>query len=274
MRPLSSLLGLTLGLTTLASPLVSSLASPPHAAAQASAATPRVQVLDFTVDGDPPPAQYRQMLVDGIAPTISTIEACYNQRLPTNPTLAGDYRLRLWVSARQVIRTTPETSLNDATLEECTRAAIRTFTLPPQAPEGGATVRFIVRFTAPPPGTVPAPTPPPPVVTQTPVAPTPPPVVSEPRVTVAIRSRTGALTAEQITAAFPGSVFETCATGITGTLPLTVNVSTRGRVTATGSRGTTGSAAAASCAVRQARTVTAPTARRASTARLTLTFVR
>ena len=117
--------------------------------------TPRVQVVDFTVDGDPPPDEYRQMLADGIRPTLGEVERCYNTRLAANPRLQGDYRLRLWVSARQVIRATAETTLGDATLEECARAAIRQFTLPPQAPDGGATVRFVVRFTAPPVGTVP-----------------------------------------------------------------------------------------------------------------------
>lgn len=256
--------------------LVALLASSLTATASAQT-TPRVQVTDFTVDGDPPPAEYRQMLADGIAPTVSQVEACYNTRLAVRPTLAGDFRLRLWVSARQVIRATPETSVGDTELEECARAAIRRFTLPPQAPEGGATVRFVIRFTAPPPGTVPPPAPTPtptPVIEQTPVAPTPPPVAATPRVTVAIRSRTGALTADAITSAFPASVFEVCATGPTGTLPLSLTISTRGRVTATASRGTTRSAPTASCVVRQARTVTAPTARRASTARLTLTFVR
>ncbi len=241
--------------------------------------TPRVQVTDFTVDGDPPPAAYRQVLADGIRPTIGDVEQCYNRRLAVRPTLAGDYRLRLWVSARQVIRATGETSIGDTELEECARAAIRRFTLPPQAPEGGATVRFVVRFTAPPPGTVPPAvttpvTPPAPVIVQTPVAPVAPPVVQTPRVAVEVRSPSGGLTAEAITSAFPALVFEPCATGVTGTLPVTLTISTRGRVTARASRGTTASAAAASCAVRQARTVTTPAARRASTARLTLTFLR
>ena len=239
--------------------------------------TSRVQVTDFTVDGDPPPAEYRQILADAIRPTIGQVEQCYDRRLAVRPTLAGDFRLRLWVSARQVIRATPETSVGDTELEECARAAIRQFTLPPQAPDGGATVRFVVRFTAPPPGTIPPATPAAPAaptIVQTPVAPTPPPVVSTPRVTVAVRSPSGGLSAEAIASAFPALVFEGCATGFTGTLPVTLTISTRGRVTARASRGTTGNAQAPSCAVRQARTVTAPSARRATTARLTLTFLR
>jgi hypothetical protein len=120
------------------------LAQPAVLAAQE---TPRVQVTDFTVDGNPPPAAYRDLLANAIRPTLSQVEQCYERRLSVSPQVRGDYRLRLWVSARQVIRATPESSVGDRELEECARAAIRQFTLPPQAPEGGATVRFVVRFT-------------------------------------------------------------------------------------------------------------------------------
>ncbi len=245
------------------------------ASASRAQSRPRVEVLDFTFDGDPPPSSYRQMLADGIAPTITRIERCYDQRLGASQRTAGDYRLRLWVSARQVIRVTPETSVGDTTLEECTRTAVRTFTLPPEAPSGGTTVRFVVRFTPPPAPSAPsAPAEPPTTPTiRVPDAVTPPIApLPIPHLSVAIRSRSGGLDADTITSLFPSALFEPCASGITGTLPLTVNVSTRGRVTAAASRGTTRSASAAACVARAARTVTAPATRRASTIRLSLTF--
>jgi hypothetical protein len=99
----------------LAACLSISLCLPDALAAQT---TPRVQVTDFTVDGNPPPAEYRDLLANAIRPTIAQVEQCYDRRLAVTPTLGGDFRLRLWVSARQVIRATPESSVGDTELEE------------------------------------------------------------------------------------------------------------------------------------------------------------
>ena len=236
--------------------------------------TPRVQVLDFTVDGDPPPAQYQQMLADGIRPTLVEVERCYNTRLAVNPRLQGDYRLRLWVSARQVIRSTAETSVGDATLEECARVAIRQFTLPPQAPEGGATVRFVVRFTAPPVGTVPlAPV----VVTPTPMAPTQPTPVATPtpRAQVSISSSRGRLDAAAITAALPMAALEQCANGSVGNVPMNIVVSRRGTTSSSTARGaTTRDRALSRCVVLALRTMTTAPAPGATRALLVVTYAR
>lgn len=109
----------------------------------------RVSIEDLTVDGDPPPDEYRTMLANGIRPQLEEIRTAYGRRLSERPGVAGDYRLRLWVSAREVVRITPESSIGDPTLEQQVRDAIYRFHLPPEAPDGGAWVRFTVRFVAP-----------------------------------------------------------------------------------------------------------------------------
>jgi hypothetical protein len=237
--------------------------------------TPRVQVVNFTVDGDPPPDQYRQMLADGIRPTLAEVERCYNARLAVNPRLQGDFGLRLWVSARQVIRATAETSIGDTTLEECARAAIRQFTLPPQAPEGGASVRFIVRFTAPPPGTVP---PAPVTVTPTQPAPIAPPArvaAVPPRVQVRVATARGPLDASGITTALPGAALEQCANGAVGDMPMNIAVSRRGVVSASAARGATiRDRALSRCVVLALRTMTVPTTAAGTRAQVVVTFTR
>lgn len=243
-------------------------------ASTSHAQTTRVQVVNFTVDGDPPPEQYRQMLADGIRPTLVEVERCYNARLAVNPRLQGDYGLRLWVSARQVIRATAETSVGDTTLEECARAAIRQFTLPPQAPEGGATVRFVVRFTAPPVGTVP---PAAVTVTPTPVAPTQPTPVATPtpRAQVRISTSRGRLDAAAITAALPMAALEQCANGSVGNLPMNIVISRRGSTSSTVASGATVRDRALSrCVVLALRTMSAPVATGATRALLVVTYVR
>ncbi|MFO0714102.1 MAG: hypothetical protein U0353_29870 [Sandaracinus sp.] len=247
---------------------------PASAAAQAAIAPPpRVQVTDFTVDGDPPPAEYRELLANAIAPTIGQVEQCYDRRLAVNPRLAGDYRLRLWVSARQVIRATPESSVGDTDLEECARAAIRQFTLPPQAPEGGATVRFVVRFTAPPPGTV-AVTPSAPTVTLTPIAPTPPPAITNPRVTVRIEAIRGALAAPSLESSFPAVGFEACANGQTGEVPVAVSINARGQIAANPGRGTLRDRAVLRCVEQHLEALHAPASPGRTRLRAIFTFVR
>ena len=109
--------------------------------------TAHVSLTDLTVDGDPPPERYRDLLATAVRPTVDPVLQCYRDRLRVRPGLEGNLRLRLWVSARRVIRATPEESLPDAELQACAIQHVRTFTLPPEAPEGGATVRFVLRFT-------------------------------------------------------------------------------------------------------------------------------
>jgi hypothetical protein len=247
------------------------------ARAQTAAATDRVRVDEFTVDGNPPPAEYRDLLANAIRPTLGAVERCYDERLAVNPRLGGDYRLRLWVSARQVIRATPESSVGDPQLEECARAAIRTFTLPPQAPEGGATVRFVVRFTPPPPGTAIAATPAPsqPSVIMTPIAPSTPAVITNPRVQVRIESTRGALAAPSLEQTFPAIGFEQCATGGTGEVPVSVAINARGQISASAARGATlRDRAVARCVVRQLEALRAPTSSGRTRLRVVFVFVR
>jgi len=247
-----------------------------QAQAQSTAATPRVRVEEFTVDGNPPPAEYRQILSDAIRPTIGSVEQCYDRRLAVNPRLGGDYRLRLWVSARQVIRATPESSVGDTELEECARAAIRTFTLPPQAPEGGATVRFVVRFTPPPAGTV-APAPvvtPPPAIAVAPMAPPQPQIITDPRVTVRIESVRGALAAPSLQSTFPALGFDTCATGQTGEIPVNVAINARGQIAASPGRGTLRDRNVMRCVERTLEALRAPTSAGRTRMRVVFTFVR
>ncbi len=256
--------------------LLFGLLPPRDARAQTTAATPRVRVDEFTVDGNPPPAEYRQILSDAIRPTIGSVEQCYDRRLAVNPRLGGDYRLRLWVSARQVIRATPETSVGDTELEECARAAIRTFTLPPQAPEGGATVRFVVRFTPPPPGTVP-PAPvvtPPPAIAVAPIAPPQPQIITNPRVTVRIESVRGALAAPSLQSTFPALGFDTCATGQTGEIPVNVSINGRGQIAASPGRGTLRDRNVMRCVERTLEALRAPTSSGRTRMRVVFTFVR
>lgn len=115
----------------------------------------RISIEELTIDGDPPPDAYRAMLIEGIRPSVERIRDAYGRRLAERPGLGGDYRLRMWLSNREVIRITPESSIGDETMERLTREAIYAFRLPDAAPTGGAWVRFVVRFTPPPPGTVP-----------------------------------------------------------------------------------------------------------------------
>lgn len=238
--------------------------------------TPRVRVEEFTVDGNPPPAEYRQILADGIRPTVADIERCYERRLAVRPTLGGDFRLRLWVSAREVIRATPESSIGDSELEECTRTAIRAFRLPPQAPAGGATVRFVVRFTPPPPGSVPAPSPvePTPAPTPAPIAPPIPQTITDPRVVVRIESIRGALAAPSLESTFPALGFEACANGQVGEVPVAVAIDARGRVSARPGRGSIRDRGVLSCVAERLESLTAPPSNGRTRMRVVFRFLR
>jgi hypothetical protein len=117
------------------------------APARAQDASCHVALSELTVDDQAPPDQYRDMLSEAIRPHIDPVLECYRASAVRDPRIQGILRLRLWVSARQVIRATPEEStLGDAELEQCATARIREFRLPPSAPEGGARVRFVLRF--------------------------------------------------------------------------------------------------------------------------------
>lgn len=257
--------GSTVLFTSLAVGTLSMSIAPTSAAAQTST---RVAVTDLEIDGSPPPEGYRPMLTQAIQPTIGEIERCYDTALRTRPTLGGALRLRLWVSGREVIRTTPETSVGDTTLETCTRTAVRAFHLPPEAPGGGVAVRFTVRFTAPP---VPVATP----STTTEIAPTTPlpPVAPAARASVDVtritNDRTGNTAVADIT-----RVVEGCASDATSGMaaPFRVTFDTTGRATATLSRGTLTDATARRCLVREVARITRARANRSITVRGTLTF--
>jgi len=256
--------------------LTLSLLAARAAHAQAPGPSPRWVWGGLPAPGGPRPSWYRRFLADPILLTIGSGGQCYDRRLAVNPRLGGDFRLRLWVSARQVIRATPESSVGDTELEECARAAIRTFTLPPQAPEGGATVRFVVRFTPPPAGTVPA-APviaPPPVIAVAPIAPPQPQIITNPRVTVRIESLRGALAAPSLQSTFPALGFETCATGQTGEIPVNVAINSRGQVAASPGRGTLRDRNVMRCLERTVEALRAPTSSGRTRLRAVFTFVR
>lgn len=129
--------------------VIAALAAAPLAASVAAAqdASCQVALSELTVNDEPPPDQYRDLLATAIRPTIEPILQCYRDRTVQRPGIQGNLRLRLWVSARQVIRATPEEStLGDPQLEQCAIARIREFRLPDSAPDGGARVRFVLRF--------------------------------------------------------------------------------------------------------------------------------
>ena len=79
---------------------------------------------------------------------LEGVHECYEARLIDDPSAAGDLALSLWVSNRQVIRTTVVEPLGDETLQECAVARIRELRLPAVAPAGGARVAFTLSFAA------------------------------------------------------------------------------------------------------------------------------
>ncbi|MCX7808124.1 MAG: hypothetical protein N2515_05920 [Deltaproteobacteria bacterium] len=222
----------------------------------------KVEIIDFTVDGHPVPPQYQNMFERGIRPTVAEIEACYARRLMERPGLGGDFRLRLWVSARQVIRVTPESSVGDSVLEECTRAAILRFTLPPEAPEGGATVRFAVRFVPQPASSQPAPSLPPPPSTKdgesssTNNAPVhPPKAQGEKGLTIRIDSIDGPLRSSLLQGSFPAVGLEACTQGWKGVLRLRIRINRAGRISARAERGQMESPGLIRCVVQRLESI-------------------
>ena len=237
--------------------------------ALASAQT--ITVHDLTVDDDAPPEQYRAMLDAAIARAIVPIRACYARELATHPGLRGDLRLRLWVSARQVIRVTPETTIGNPALETCAHDEVHRFTLPPQAPEGGAAVRFVMRFAAP--AVTATPTPPP--------APPPPPAsiaVARPvpeatieRFGVALDRVRGGLASEALALILTRSIFDRCwAAGLTGSVPVTVSITAAGVATARAGRGSMRDASARTCIASVISGTAFPTAARTTRVRVTV----
>lgn len=266
--------------------------------ASTAAAQGRVSIEELTVDGDPPPDMYRAMLVEGIRPSVEEIGAAYGRRLAERPGLSGDYRMRLWVSNREVVRITPETSIGDETMERLAREAIYRFRLPDAAPTGGAWVRFIVRFTAPTSGVGAAGT--------TPVTPpstgstgstgssgttgstgstgstgagsittgaTPSlPVPSTRTPSLAFTRLTGVLSEAQVTAMLPLSALGACVTSTrSGTVRFTVSINRRGRVTATRTGGTFSHSRSTTCMDRAIEALTPGAEAGPTVARIVLT---
>lgn len=118
----------------------------PEPAPATTTVTARVSVEDLTVDERRPPSFYVTMMQGAVREPLEGVLECYRARLADAPTVGGDLRLRMWVSARRVIRVTPEQDLADAELQTCAVARIRTLTLPSSAPRAGASVRLTLRF--------------------------------------------------------------------------------------------------------------------------------
>ena len=197
-----------------------------------------VTVHDLTVNGDPPPDEYRTVLNAAIETSVVPIRACYARELATHPGLHGDLRLRLWVSARQVIRVTPETSVGDTALETCAHDRVHEFTLPPQAPEGGAQVRFTMTFTPP---------------------------------AFVIDRVHGALSQEALDYVFRRAGLEQCTTTGHGAVPVTVSVDHAGHATATVAARPIRDAAYRTCVQHHITSATFPSGTAATRLRITIT---
>jgi len=223
-----------------------------------------VTVHDLTVDGNPPPDEYRALLDAAIATAVVPIRTCYEHELASHPDLRGDLRLRLWVSARQVIRVTPETSVGDAALETCAHDRVHEFTLPPQAPEGGAQVRFTMTFTPPARGaaTPPPTTAPPSTTIATPTAPGGP--------HVALDRLRGALSEEALTYVIDHAGLATCTTTGHGEVPINVSIDAAGHATVHPGRATLRDTAYRTCIVARLGAAQWPTDTAATHVRVTV----
>lgn len=245
-----------------------------------------VTVHDLTVDGDPPPSEYQAMLDAAIATAVVPIRTCYERELTTHPGLGGDLRLRLWVSARQVIRVTPETHIGSDTLETCAHDRVHEFTLPPQAPEGGAQVRFVMTFTPPAGGstsssstsssstsssTTSSSTPPPTTHSPSIMTPVVPPTTIVLPVTIALDRVRGALSQETLQYVMNHAGFEQCTTAMHGTVPVSVTVTAAGAARASVGRGTLRDAAFRQCIQQHVASATYPTATATSRFRVVVT---
>lgn len=105
---------------------------------------------EITLDGEPPPEDFADRVREHAEALVERAERCYAERLDARPALGGEQRLRVYVSAAQVIRVTTEAStLEDPPLEDCIKQQILQYELPPDAPRGGVFVRFRLTFTPP-----------------------------------------------------------------------------------------------------------------------------
>lgn len=238
--------------------------------AHAQTPTAFVAIRDLTVEGRDAPSDLRSALDDQTTGVMHAFDVCYAAAQGRRGDAAGEYGLRLWVSAQQVIRVTQESAtITDTELYECVKQRLLEFHLPPDSPRAGVTVRFRLVFTAPAAGTA---------VTcsasscsavacgamgapccavstcsagvcldgtcQTPPPPPAPPI------TVAVTRSRGGRTMEELAAAIPSATFGACVDSNTtfhGDVPFTVTVTTRGAVRATASRGTLRDRAAITC---------------------------
>lgn len=270
--------------------LVLFLAGAARADAQSTTTSSFVTIADFAVEDRPPPSSMAHMLDDETRGVIHDLEACYATSLAARAGVAGELPMRLYVSAREVIRATPSpATFDDAALVQCTKQTLLRFRLPPEAPDGGAYATFRVRFTPPPSGTtlscqgtrcsavacgamgqpccagascggglcnaatlVCAPPPPPPVQVAT------------------TRAR-GALTADEVTAAIAPSLFASCQGTASGTTTVSLAIAKNGSVRVTMGSGSLRDRTTRTCLRDALRTVTFPTRTRTTSARLALT---
>ncbi len=109
-----------------------------------------VELHDLTLDGSPPDEDLAPRIAAHAERLEALALACYEPRLAERPDLAGVHGVRVWVSANQVIRVTPEeTTIADPELEQCVKDALLAYEIPPEAPSGGVRVRFRLVFTPP-----------------------------------------------------------------------------------------------------------------------------
>ncbi len=270
--------------------LVLLFAGSTSATAQSTTTSPYVTIADFAVEDRPPPASMAHMLDDETRGVIHDLEACYATSLSARAGVSGELPMRLYVSAREVIRATPSpATFDDAALVQCTKQTLLRFRLPPEAPDGGAYATFRVRFTPPPSGTtlscqgtrcsavacgamgqaccpgaacgegvclatthLCAPPPPPPVQVAT------------------TRAR-GALTADEVTAALSPAIFASCQGTASGTTTVSLAIAKNGSVRVTMGTGTLRDRTTRTCVRDALRTVTFPARERTTSARITLT---
>lgn len=104
-----------------------------------------VEIRNILVEGRDPGQTYRAQFDAAARGTIYELSQCY-QTAQANGFRGGDYYARLWVSARQVIRVTQLRVTGYVDLDQCTRATILRFQLPPETPASGVTVTLTVHY--------------------------------------------------------------------------------------------------------------------------------
>lgn len=112
-----------------------------------------IVLTDLTIRGSPPPEEHAETVTGHVNTLLGRMERCYADHLQRRPELGGEHQLRLWVSARQVIRVTAEEpALEDEELALCIKQTLLAYRLPRGTPRGGVRVRFKLVFTPPPDG--------------------------------------------------------------------------------------------------------------------------